>query len=156
VVSIGGASFAEGLAVSCGKSAILIVLPAVECVAEVGFGGEFIFHVSQVVPYKLTDLYEQFPPVEHLWQNVAVLIHRLVLKSGDRPSQKFMLPLLSPFGDLLNLWLSVRLIPYELLHTVKPYLLFQNFFDDWTNQVYLVTAQLILNLSAPLSKSCSE
>lgn len=67
-----------------------------------------------------------------------------------------MLPLLSPFGDLLNLWLSVGLIPYELLHTLKPHLLFQNFFDDWTYQVYLVTALLFLNLSAPLSKACSE
>lgn len=86
MVSIGDASFAEGLAVSCGKSVVLIVLPAVECVAEVGFSGEFVCHVSQVVPYKLTDLNEQFPPVEHLWQNVAVLIRRFVLKSGDRPS----------------------------------------------------------------------
>lgn len=85
MVSICVASFAEGVAVSCGKSVVLVVLPAVECVAEVGFGGEFVCHVSQVVPYKLSDLYEHFPPVEHLWQNVTVLIRRFVLKSGDRP-----------------------------------------------------------------------
>lgn len=85
MVSIGDASFTKGVAVSCGKSVVLIVLPAVECVAEVGFGGEFVCQVSQVVPYKLTDLYKHFPPVEHLWQNIAVLIRRLVLKSGDRP-----------------------------------------------------------------------
>ncbi len=85
MVCISDASFTEGVAVSCGKCVVLVVLPAVECVAEVGFGGEFVCQVSQVVPYKLTDLYKHFPPVEHLWQNIAVLIRRLVLKSGDRP-----------------------------------------------------------------------
>jgi hypothetical protein len=85
VVSIGDASFAESVAVCCGKSVVLVVFPAVECVAEVGFSREFINDVFQVVTDKLPDLDEHFPPVEHLWQNIAVLIHCFVLKSGDRP-----------------------------------------------------------------------